>query len=90
MANKIKQHIPNFCDGLIPEKVEFETLDNLLNVPFVKQFSLYKGFKGYSVFKTPKQNLLIANYDNGEVYVVGYLGREVNLPTTAVAHNPKG
>lgn len=69
-ANQIRQHRPAFFEGFKNETVEFDTLEELLAIPWVKGFSKAGPFHQYSV----SANNLIAEYRGGrEWWVVGYL-----------------
>lgn len=37
---KIKRHIPNYVSGIEPQTVEFNSLSELLNIPFVLDFRM--------------------------------------------------
>lgn len=77
--NLIKQHIPNFCSGFDPIIVPFETTEDLLEIPFVKDFSASKKFDHYAI----NDNHLMCISDNGfHWWVIGTLidPQEVNLP----------
>lgn len=57
----IKQHIPNFVDGVDPEHADFSTLEELLAIPFVHQWTRHpvrdepdKGFHRFSI--SPRGN----------------------------------
>lgn len=74
MNNEIRQHIPDFCEGFEKAVVEFNTLEELLAIPFVKNFSAHDSFHRYSV----NDNHLIAEYRGGrEWWVVGILKSSV-------------
>lgn len=80
---KIKPHIPNSLKSTIP--LEISSTIELLDVPFVKQFSQLPNFHQYSVStKHPGHNLLLAELNNGSSIVIGYLeiypNEFVNLP----------
>ena len=69
---KIKRHIPSFID-IIPAKTEeFNTLEELYKIDFVKKFS--ESMTGTSFYRfSISENLLIAEYNKGEkAFVVGY------------------
>jgi hypothetical protein len=77
-SNSIRQHRPDFVEGYPKALVEFDTLEELLAIPWVKNFSVLKTFHRYSV----SGNCLIAEYRNGrEWWVVGLLkNNDVGLP----------
>jgi hypothetical protein len=64
--NQIIQHIPNYCSGFTPEVAEFETVDELLNIPFVKHHEK----EGHS-FQMSDLNLMIVKDDESWWWVVG-------------------
>lgn len=71
-------HVPGFIDS-DQIKVEFETLAELLNHPFVERFSENEGFQEY----VKSDECLMAIYDDGfKWWVVGYLKEpsEIDLP----------
>lgn len=78
----ILQHRPGYFSGFQNQVVEFSTLDELLNIPFVIDFKCESipGIKFYqfSIDKCPERKdypyCLIAEYRTGYVwYVVGYI-----------------
>jgi len=65
--NTIRQYRPAFFEGFENETVEFSTDEELINIPFVKNFSNDK-FSHYAV----SDNHLMAIYDDGfEWWVIG-------------------
>jgi hypothetical protein len=73
----IKENIPPFFDILAPEIAEFNSQDELLEIPFVKRFRIdHEGnddifFYRYSLFDT---NKLLVEICNGKSnFVVGFL-----------------
>ena len=80
----IKQHIPNFVSGVDPETVEFQTLDELLDISFVKIWK-DKNFYQYSVSEDRWGTILMAEYNSGiKWWVVGNIKgttrEELGLP----------
>jgi len=72
--NTIKQHIPAFCEGFDKKTAEFNTLEELLGVAFVKNFTRVPTFFRFS----QNDRHLIAEYRGGrEWWVVGYLQKPV-------------
>lgn len=85
MKNKIVQHIPPFVVGILPKIIEFETLEELLDIPFVKKFKEDVGFYQYSISHIEELKdssiYLIAEMNLGKnQWVVGYLNEKVDLP----------
>lgn len=74
----IVQHIPNFCEGDEPPIcVEFQTVEELLAIEFVANWSLLPKFYQYSLFIHKKKgghkrHAFMAEFDEGkEWWVVG-------------------
>jgi len=81
--NKITHHVPTFVDiSGKPKVVEFNTLEELLRVDFVKKWAGQDGFHQFSL-DAINGNLLMAELDDGDSwYVVGVLQDAVpGLPT---------
>jgi len=77
--NRIIQHRPAYFSGFENEEHEFETISELLNIDFVKNFSDSKDFYKYSF--EPDRLYLVAEYKEGkEWWVVGRLDKPVELP----------
>lgn len=84
--NKIKQHIPNWVDGYEPEITEFNTLDELLAIPWVKKWTTIPEFYRFSAssdqsadrFLVPEMTHLMAELKQGrEWWVVGLMKHNV-------------
>jgi hypothetical protein len=77
MKNKIMRYRPTFCEGFEEEVVKFSTTEELLKIPFVKNFETNK-FLHFAI----DECTLIAVYENGECWVVGTIddALKVNLP----------
>lgn len=72
--NEIRQHRPAFFEGWENETIQFDTLEELLAIPWVKNFSAHGNFHQYSV----SGNHLMAEYRGGrEWWVVGTLKHDV-------------
>jgi len=70
----VKQRIPAFCDGFTAEKSEFNTIDDLLAVSFIKSFTSFADFSGFAIDKKMEPTLLIATYKKGKEYwVIAYI-----------------
>ena len=86
----IRQRIPNYVSGVDPETVEFQTLDDLLDIPFVKIWKENglcrdNNFYQYSVSEEHWGTVLMAEYNSGiKWWVVGTMkgitGKELGLP----------
>ena len=75
---KIRQYIPGFISGVEPETREFNTLEELLDIPWVSRFKTKEPkpgyFHQYSVSRDDSQPLLVAEVEGGtKQWVVGYL-----------------
>jgi hypothetical protein len=69
----IRQHIPNFVSGIDPVSVDFETIDDLMNIDFVKQWKRNEFFQ-FSIAPSGNGYHLMCELKNGtKWYVVGYL-----------------
>lgn len=78
--NHIIKHIPNFVDkGKPPDENDFETTNQLLNIPWVKGWET--PFDGRPFYRWAKsRNCLIAEYDDGKFWwVVGYIRDPNNI-----------
>lgn len=68
----IKQRIPNFVSTDEEEKVaEFETVDELLGIDFVRGFSEHEGFEGYITCNSSSTCCLMARYNDGHRWCIG-------------------
>ena len=81
---EIKQHRPNYFSGFDTEIVKFDTVDELKEIGFVKNFSdnLDGKFHQYSLseYYTEDTHLLMAEYNKGKTWwVVGYIkGKDID------------
>ncbi len=90
MTIKIKQHIPNFAQGFTPKEAEAETIGDLLDTEWIRQFLVteMRGVKfwRYSIStETGCDIKLMAEYGNIAErergwWVIGYLSEDVDLP----------
>lgn len=70
MSNYIVQHIPGFVETeKEPERVDFDTLEELLAIPFVASWKADPPFERFSL----SMNHLMAEMKDGSYWVVGYL-----------------
>lgn len=79
MKNSITRYFPVFCDVDDKERVavEFDSLEELVEIPWVKSRSADVNFDRFSV----SGSHLMAEYKNPrEWWVVGFLKHPVNLP----------
>lgn len=81
---KIKQYRPNYYSGFDNEEADFNSVDELLNISWVKNFSNDRSFYRYSV----SDDTLMAECNNGyDWYVVGILDSPVSgLPNWRAKH----
>ena len=67
---KIKQRIPNFCEGITPKEATVQNVSELLQLDWVNSWSKHDDF--YQFSKTDKT--LMAEFDYGKTFwTVGYL-----------------
>ena len=81
--NRVREHIPNFIESDSgPVTVEFETVEELLSIPWIKYFEAPIGRRRF--YQWAKcGDCLMAEYSKGRFWlVIGYLERpdEVDLP----------
>lgn len=84
--NWFLQHIPGFVDiEEKPQKIPFETTEELLNLEVVKRYSSNPCFSHFAV----SNNLLIEISDDGTHWVVGYIGdtTKIKLPKWESKHD---
>jgi hypothetical protein len=75
--NKLTQHIPNFAyNGEERKSWEFNTVEELLNLEWVKNF----GKKDHSFMISNSNNLMIVSNNGSWWWVVGRLEKPVDLP----------
>jgi hypothetical protein len=85
MMGTIKQHIPNFVSGFDPVIQNFKTLEELLDIDFVKQWSADEDFHQFSIGPYDSRWHLMAEQNNGKRwwvvgYIIGIVRDELNLP----------
>jgi hypothetical protein len=80
--NSIKRYVPAFVTGSDDEQMEFnfETLDQLKEIPFIKQIMNNRGFR--RLFKARDRNYLMVEYIDDKSYVIVFIERpeDVDLP----------
>jgi hypothetical protein len=78
--NRIRRYVPSFVSGVDEEEFDFETLDDLLNIPFVRSSMEIIGIRFKRHYKS--DNALMVEYDNGQYYVLGFIKHPelVDLP----------
>ncbi len=88
--NRIRQYRPAFISGMENATVEFETVEQLLAIPFVAGFTEPVEWPFHRFSISPRQNggrdVLMAEYDEGRHWwVVGFIEQpgQVDLPQWA-------
>jgi len=81
---KIVQHIPEYCSGPEPQTAVFSTIDELIEIPFVKKWITYPTFKrlSQSIYEDGDDTLLMAEICLGDVHeswCIGYMDEAVPL-----------
>jgi len=81
--NRIIQHIPSFID--VNKKLEwinFNTIEELLNIPFVKQWAKPMDGKDFLCFALYGNYLLVIHDDGFHWWTVGYIenSSSIDLP----------
>lgn len=77
---KLKQHIPDFCDGFDRHEVEADTIEEILACPWVESWQRDDGFYRFEI---SEGRYLMAVFNNGaKWWVVGYFddATGVDLP----------
>lgn len=68
---KVDQHIPNFCTGITPKYAELTTLAELLEIPFIHNWTKETNFLQFSWSEYGHNNwLLMAEMNEGEKWWV--------------------
>ena len=76
---KIRQHISNFCSGIEPQEAEFDSLAELMAIPWVKQWTDDKDFFRFSI--SNEHHLMAEIHSGKKWWVVGYLTNyQLDLP----------
>jgi hypothetical protein len=80
--SKIKPHRPAFFDtDFEREAVKFDTISELLKIPWVAIFSCVPSFHQFSISPDGDKWLLMAEYNKGSKWhVVGFMDEKVDLP----------
>lgn len=79
MQNCIKMHLPNYFEGFEQPIETFDTIEELLKIPFVGSWADNHEFHQFSQndtyeYQNGHRYTLLAELDGGKVwYVVGYL-----------------
>jgi hypothetical protein len=81
--NSIQQRLPNYIDGKRPGPIEFESMEQLLEVAFIKHWSAKEQFLKFTISSYNNDlgsHHLMAEMADGEFWVIGYLKEAVDLP----------
>lgn len=78
---KVKQHIPSFVSGITPLRTEVSSLEELLALPWVEQWTGEDGFDHWAQSPYGEHILLMAIMKDKH-WVVAYLdtSEPINLP----------
>jgi hypothetical protein len=84
MKGTIKQYRPAYFSGYENELSSFNSLKELLNIKWVKQFSKSKNFYRYSIdladSYSSSRHTLMAEYKNGtEWWVIGFIDKNTEI-----------
>ena len=72
MKNKIRRHFPNFFEGFDYEETQFNTFEDLRNIPWVKKWEEDKEFYKWRISGTA----LVGEFNNGEkCFVAGFIDK---------------
>lgn len=76
---RIRQHIPNFCSGLESQEIEFNSLTELMAIPWVKHWTDDEDFHRFSI--SNEHHLMAETHSGRRWRVVGYLtDYQLDLP----------
>lgn len=81
--NEIKRYRPSFCEGFPEESQEFESLEELLRIPWIKKWEESDGFFKWAKSCRPLQSSLMALFDGGKKWwVAGFIkdAESLDLP----------
>ena len=74
----IKQHIPNFIDGVDPKNATLQSVADLDIIDWIRSWKESAGFHRFSQSADYGRYLLMAEYSGGaEWWVVGYLDQNI-------------
>jgi chloramphenicol O-acetyltransferase len=89
MKGIIKQYRPAYFSGYENKTNSFNSLDELLNIDWVKSFSEYKDFFRFSIEiadEREKNHTLLGEYKNGQSwYVIGFIPKENSIVSNELA-----
>jgi len=78
---KLKQRFPNFFSGFIPKEYDFDTIEELLDIPFVKRWmEMPKFFRLTKSRMKSSQQILMCELNEGkEFWAIGWLYNSYDL-----------
>jgi|DEB0MinimDraft_10_1074344.scaffolds.fasta_scaffold00875_6 hypothetical protein len=77
---KFRRHYPSFFTGGYEGEIEVASLEELLEVEWIKNFSKYTGKSKFYRYSISGKSLM-AEYNKGETWwVIGYTNTELSLP----------
>ena len=83
----VKQHIPGFVTGVDPAEAQFDTLEDLLAVPFVRQWSDARLERFSIADDASYADLLMAEMKDGKFWVVGFIDKGAAPPQLPIWHD---
>lgn len=84
-TNRIVEHIPNFASGFEPRCVGFDTLEELMEIPWVKSWKEAPQFHRYSA----DSYLMVEREDGYWWWAIGKLRNPVGLPKWEAKYKDK-
>ena len=88
--NTIHRYLPAFFEGFDDLSVDFNTIEELVEIDFVKRFSTDKSFVRFIINNESRRPTLMAECNNGEnKYLVGFFEHEVAPPDSGDHENVK-
>lgn len=93
MKGTIKQYRPGYFSGYVNHVSSFNSLKELLNIKWIKEFSKSKNFYRYSIDLADSypssRHILMAEYKNGtEWWVIGFIDKNTEIKGIEL-FNPK-
>ena len=90
---KIKKYRPGYFSGFKSEVIEFSSLNEMLAIDWVRDFSNDKNFYRFSISNTLDENYkynLVAEYESGYAWwVVGCVDSDIDIVNELPIFNPK-
>lgn len=87
---KVKQHIPQFVDGLEPKEAIVSSQAEMLSLPWLKRWESDAIFDHWEKSEYGTGTLLMGIYKNGEYWVAAYIDgpEKLDLPTWKAKPSP--